>query len=136
MTKNPKNRAAERPETSAGRYSYTRLFRIIHEKARLGIMASLLAHKGGLTFNELKELCDLSDGNLSRHVQVLERAGLVEAKKGYVGNRPRTDYKITTQGRKRFMDYIQELEHVVQDAHETGSERSQPGVRGLKQKPA
>jgi DNA-binding HxlR family transcriptional regulator len=135
MTKNLKDEAKKRPEGSAGRYSYARLFRIIHEKARLGIMASLLAHKHGLTFKELKELCDLSDGNLSRHVQALERAGLVEVKKGYAGNRPRTEYKITTEGRRQFLDYIQELEHVVQDAHATSMERSQPNVKGLKQEP-
>ncbi len=136
MTESPKDKAGKRLETRAGRYAYARLFRIIHEKARLGIMASLLAHTKGLTFNDLKELCDLSDGNLSRHVRALERAGLVEVRKGYASNRPRTDYKITRLGRERFLDYIQELELVVQDAHETAEDRSQTDLQGLKQEPA
>lgn len=61
-----------------GKYAYEGLDRIIHEKARLGILTSLLTHSDGLLFNELKELCALSDGNLSRHIKALNEAELVE----------------------------------------------------------
>ena len=57
-----------------GRYEYAGLDRIMHEKARLGIMTSLLSHSKGLIFNDLKELCSLTDGNLNRHIQVLHDA--------------------------------------------------------------
>jgi DNA-binding MarR family transcriptional regulator len=99
-----------------GRYAYERLERVIHEKARLGILTSLLGAPGGLVFNELKELCALTDGNLSRHLQVLQEAGLVEVWKGVRGNRPQTLCRITAEGRARFEQYLEELERVVADA--------------------
>src|SRR3954462_8133037 len=75
-----------KPETKgedpSGRYAYDGLERIFHEKARLGIMTSLVTHPDGLLFGELKELCALTDGNLSRHLQALHDAGYVEVWKG------------------------------------------------------
>ena len=79
-----------------GRFSYEGLDRVMHEKARLGILASLAAHAGGLLFNDLKQLCSLTDGNLSRHLAVLSEAGLVETgrerkdhdRKPCIGSRP------------------------------------------------
>jgi DNA-binding HxlR family transcriptional regulator len=103
--------------TSKGRYSYENLTRIIHEKARLGIITSLLANKTGLSFNELKELCALSDGNLSRHMQALEEYKFIEVKKGYEGRKPKTIYKITILGEKEFIKYLNELEKVIHDAN-------------------
>src|SRR6202521_1880793 len=73
MSKN-KVKAPDHP----GRFAYEGLDRVIHEKARLGIVTSLVTHPRGLLFNDLKELCALSDGNLSRHLQILAEAGLVE----------------------------------------------------------
>ena len=99
-----------------GRYSYEGLDRIIHEKARLGIMTSLMVNKGGLLFNELKALCDLTDGNLSRHIQLLQEEGLVEVWKGFKNKKPQTLCRITTLGRDKFLHYLNELEKVVQDA--------------------
>ena len=75
MTRKPGK--AESPAV-AGRFSYDGLDRVLHEKARLGILASLAANANGLLFNDLKQLCALTDGNLSRHLQVLEEARLVE----------------------------------------------------------
>ena len=66
----PKSDAGEAP------FSYEGLDRVIHEKARLGVLASLMAHPKGLAFANLKQLCGLTDGNLSRHLQVLQDAGL------------------------------------------------------------
>ena len=61
-----------RKDPAAGRFAYEGLDRVIHEKARLGVLTSLMAHPKGLVFADLKRLCGLTDGNLSRHLQVLE----------------------------------------------------------------
>lgn len=103
-------------EDSSGRFAYEGLERVFHEKARLGIMTSLVSHPKGLIFSDLKELCALTDGNLSRHLQVLNEAGLIEVWKGFHRNRPQTVCRITDEGRKRFLDYINVLESVVADA--------------------
>ena len=99
-----------------GRFSYDGLDRVIHEKARLGILASLVAHGDGLLFNDLKQLCSLTDGNLSRHLAVLSDAGLVEVRKSAEGGRQLTAYALTADGRRRFAEYINVLESVVSDA--------------------
>jgi DNA-binding MarR family transcriptional regulator len=64
----------------------------------------------------LKELCSLTDGNLSRHIQMLQEARLVEVWKGFKKNRPQTLLRLTPLGRKRFSQYISVLESVVADA--------------------
>lgn len=109
----------ERP----GKYAYENLTRVIHEKARLGIITSLLGNRRGLSFNELKKLCDLSDGNLSRHMQVLEQYGFVEVHKGFEGRKPRTDYKLTAFGEQEFMRYLADLERVIADARQVINQR-------------
>src|SRR4051794_14953136 len=105
-----------RPGDAPGRFAYEGLNRIIHEKARLGIIASLATHPGGLLFNDLKELCSLTDGNLSRHLQILNEAGLVQIWKGFKDNRPQTLCQLSDEGRRRFLEYITVLENVVTDA--------------------
>ena len=100
---------------SAGRFSYQGLDRVMHEKARLGIMASLAAHADGLLFNDLKQLCSLTDGNLSRHLGVLADADLVVPSKDGDGGRAQTLYRLTESGRSRFTEYISVLERVVAD---------------------
>jgi DNA-binding MarR family transcriptional regulator len=99
-----------------GRYAYDGLERIFHEKARLGIMTSLIAEPQGLVFNDLKALCALTDGNLSRHIQILHESDMVEIWKGYDRRRPQTLCRVTPEGRRRFEDYLKTLEKVVQDA--------------------
>lgn len=99
-----------------GRYSYEGLDRIMHEKARLGILTCLLTRPQGLRFSDLKELCSLTDGNLSRHIKVLEEENLVAIQKSFQHNRPQTLCCLTETGRERFLAYIQELERVVWDA--------------------
>ena len=99
-----------------GRYAYDGLDRVMHEKARLGLLTSLAAKPEGLLFGDLKELCQLTDGNLSRHLTVLQEAGLVEQWKGFKGKRPQTLIRITTEGRRRFLEYVAVLESVVADA--------------------
>lgn len=100
----------------SGRFSYDGLDRVMHEKARLGILASLAAHSDGLLFNDLKQLCSLTDGNLSRHLAVLTEAELIEVWKGQQGARPQTMYRLTSTGRRKFADYLSILESVVADA--------------------
>jgi DNA-binding MarR family transcriptional regulator len=99
-----------------GRFAYEGLDRTIHEKARLGIVTSLATHPQGLLFNDLKELCALTDGNLSRHLQLLHESGLVQIWKGFKDNRPQTLCQLTDEGRRRFLDYLAVLENVVTDA--------------------
>jgi DNA-binding HxlR family transcriptional regulator len=101
---------------SSAPFAYDGLDRVIHEKARLGLLTSLMAHPKGLAFADLKQLCGLTDGNLSRHLQVLQEAGLVEVTKGYEGNRPHTTCRLTKAGRRRFLDYLAVLERLVLDA--------------------
>jgi DNA-binding MarR family transcriptional regulator len=111
-----------------GRFSYEGLDRVLHEKARLGILASLAANADGLLFNDLKQLCTLTDGNLSRHLGVLSEAALVEVWKGSTGNRVQTMYRLTAAGRKRFAQYISVLEKVIADAQSQADAASQlPG---------
>src|SRR5258708_4695881 len=109
----PKSRNEQR-----GRFAYEGLDRVIHEKARLGVLTSLVAHPKGLAFGDLKALCGLTDGNLSRHLQVLEDAGFIVIEKGYDRNRPQTVCRITAKGRQRYLEYLKVLEQVVRDAAE------------------
>lgn len=99
-----------------GRYSYDGLDRVIHEKARLGILTCLLTRPRGLGFGELKDLCTLTDGNLSRHLAILQEAALVAMEKSVKGNRPHSQIRITELGRSRFLEYLDELEHIIHDA--------------------
>jgi DNA-binding MarR family transcriptional regulator len=107
-------------------FAYDGLYRTIHEKARLGILTSLISRPDGLSFSDLLRLCALTQGNLSRHLQVLEEAGLVEITKGYQLNRPHTQVRLTRSGRQRFLDYLQVLEQIVKDAAEVTEETPKP----------
>ena len=99
-----------------GRFAYEGLDRVIHERARLSVLTSLMTNPRGLLFNDLKQLCSLTDGNLSRHLSVLETEGMVEIVKGHEQNRPQTLCRITSVGRKRYLEYLATLEQVVKDA--------------------
>ena len=110
-------------------FSFEGLDRVIHEKARLGVLTSLIAHPKGLAFADLKQLCGLTDGNLSRHLQVLQEAGLVEIIKGYAGNRPHTSCRLTRNGRRRFLNYLAVLERIVRDAAEAAGKEDTHDAR-------
>lgn len=109
----------------SGRFAYDGLDRVLHEKARLGIMTSLVTRPDGLLFGELKRLCALTDGNLSRHLDVLHQAGLVEIWKGFENRRPQTLCRLSPEGRQRFLAYLEELEQVVRDAMPKASRRGE-----------
>jgi DNA-binding MarR family transcriptional regulator len=124
-----------RKNDQVGRFAYDGLDRVIHEKARLSVLTSLVAHPKGLVFGNLKQMCGLTDGNLSRHLQVLEEAGLIGIEKGYDRNRPQTVVRITSHGRTRYLDYLAVLEQVVRDA--ASAARGGPASLGLRRlKPA
>jgi DNA-binding MarR family transcriptional regulator len=108
-----------------GRFAYEGLDRVLHEKARLGIMTSLVTKPDGLLFGELKRLCALTDGNLSRHLDVLHQAGLVEIWKGFENRRPQTLCRLSPDGRQRFLAYLEELEQVVRDAMPKAARRGE-----------
>jgi DNA-binding MarR family transcriptional regulator len=108
-----------------GRFAYEGLDRTIHERAHLSVLTSLITNPRGLTFNDLKELCALTDGNLSRHLRVLETSNLVEIVKGVDKNRSLTVCRITSNGRKRYLDYLETLEQVVRDAAQVGDKEQQ-----------
>ncbi len=114
MASRSKGRKRDRGE--AGNFAYSGLDRVLHEKARLGILTALITRPDGILFSELKELCSLTDGNLSRHVQVLQEAELVEVWKGYEGRRPQTLMRLPARGRRQFLAYLEELEQVIRDA--------------------
>ena len=92
--------------------SVSRLNPVIHERARLGIMA-LLAAQPAQTFTEMKAALEMTDGNLSIHLRVLEEAKFVSIEKTFVGRRPRTTVKITKKGRLAFGHYVEVLEEIV-----------------------
>ena len=96
-------------------FAYDGLSRIIHERARLGVLTCLVTHPKGLPFPQMKKLCALTDGNLNRHLQVLQDAQLVSLAKGADRNRPQTIYRITALGRKRYLEYLSVLEQVILD---------------------
>lgn len=113
-----------KPESpsSEGRFAYEGLDRVIHERARLSILTSLMTNPKGLAFNDLKKLCALTDGNLSRHLSVLEKGKMVEILKGHEHNRPQTVCRITSSGRKRYVEYLSALEQVIRDAAKEAKE--------------
>lgn len=98
-------------------YAFAGLDRIFHERARLGIVTLLAGQPAGVTFTDLKRLCGLTDGNLSRHLQSLEDAGYLVARReeGRDG-RQLTRYLLTALGRDRFMAYLTALEGALREA--------------------
>lgn len=111
-----KTKARSGARSGEGRFAYEGLDRVIHERARLSVLTSLITSPKGLTFGDLKQLCSLTDGNLSRHLSVLETAKMVEIVKGHERNRPQTICRITPSGRRRYLEYLSTLEQVVRDA--------------------
>ena len=95
---------------------YDALERIFHEPNRLAIMSALCATRAGLTFSDLKDACKLTDGNLNRHLKVLEEAGTVRIHKAFVDAKPRTTILISATGLERFGQYLEALSEVLKKA--------------------
>ena len=104
------------PPKDQAPFAYEGLDRVIHERARLSLLTSLITNPKGLSFGDLKQLCALTDGNLNRHLRVLEEEKMVELLKRTERNRPLTLCRITPTGRTRFLHYLTTLEQVVRDA--------------------
>jgi DNA-binding MarR family transcriptional regulator len=110
-------------------FAYEGLDRIMHERARLGALSALLAHPKGVPFAALRKLCGLTDGNLARHLEVLEGAKLIEITKTAEA-RPQSLCRITAEGRRRFLGYLSVLERVLLDAGASSETDFRP--RGLR----
>jgi DNA-binding transcriptional ArsR family regulator len=129
--KSPEQKGASAPEstsppTTEGRFAYEGLDRVIHERARLSVLTSLISNPKGLLFNELKQLCSLTDGNLSRHLTVLESEHMVLLTKEDDRTRPQTICRITPTGRKRYLEYLTTLEQVIKDAAKMAAKSPTP----------
>ena len=111
----PKFDAAKRllravtPETGQSPLEFDRL---IHEQTRLGIVSALAVNRS-LSFNDLKHLLGVSDGNLSVHARKLEEAGYVSCSKSFSGRLPRTVYRLTTTGRRALVHYLDHMEALI-----------------------
>lgn len=88
------------------------LDRVIHERMRLAIVSALAANEK-LSFNELKALLGTTDGNLSVHARKLEDAGYVGCAKSFQGRLPKTEYRLTAEGRRAFEKYVDHLAALV-----------------------
>jgi DNA-binding HxlR family transcriptional regulator len=88
------------------------LDRLIHERQRLGIVSALAVNES-LSFNELKELMQTTDGNLSVHARKLEDAGYITCRKSFEGRMPRTDYTLTVPGRRALERYLDHMEAII-----------------------
>lgn len=93
--------------------------RLIHERMRLGIVSALAANSA-LTFNELKELLDSTDGNLSVHARKLEEAGYIACSKSFEGRMPRTEYTLTAEGRQALEKYLNHMEALIKATKRAG----------------
>ena len=91
---------------------------VIHERVRLGII-SALAVNAELSFNDLKKLLEITDGNLSVHARKLEDAGYVKCSKSFVGRQPRTEFRLTMAGRRALEGYLQQMESVIRAARKS-----------------
>jgi DNA-binding MarR family transcriptional regulator len=91
---------------------FLQLDRVIHEKGRLAIMSALAASPE-LAFTDLRNLLEMTDGNLTTHIRTLQQEGYVSVAKSYRNNRPLTTCSLTPAGRKAFADYVNLLEQIV-----------------------
>ena len=93
------------------------LDRLIHERIRLGIVSALAADDG-MSFADLKQVLQTTDGNLSVHARKLEEAGYVKVTKGFEDRRPKTLYRLTAKGRRAFEEYVNQMETIISEARD------------------
>jgi DNA-binding HxlR family transcriptional regulator len=104
----PDSQGAQTKEKSAA----PNLDRLIHERLRLGIISALAANES-LTFSDLKNLMNTTDGNLSVHARKLEEAGYISCTKFFEGRLPKTEYKLTAAGRSALEKYLSHMESLI-----------------------
>ena len=120
MAKHNKAEAHAKPQASRARPAQSRaagLDRLIHEPMRLGIV-SALAVNDTMTFNELKDLLRTTDGNLSVHARKLEEGQYVACEKYFEGRVPKTEYRLTTAGRRALETYLDHMESLIRATRE------------------
>lgn len=115
LKQSTRQQAAAAPRDTRARASAVApsLDRLIHERLRLGIVSALAANES-LTFSDLKTLVDSTDGNLSVHARKLEDAGYISCTKSFEGRVPKTEYRITTAGRRALENYLNHMETLIQ----------------------
>ena len=87
--------------------------KIFHDRVRLGIMSTLVASEDEVSFSELVKQLEVTRGNLSVHLKVLETKKLIKSKKAFVDNKPKTTFRVTAKGRKAFEEYLNLLEEII-----------------------
>jgi DNA-binding MarR family transcriptional regulator len=93
------------------------LDRLIHERIRLGIVSALAAEER-MSFADLKQVLRTSDGNLSVHARKLEEAGYIKVTKGFEDRKPKTEYRLTTKGRRALEGYLRQMESILSEARD------------------
>ena len=88
------------------------LNKIFDSRIRLGVMSSLMVNEE-VSFNELKQILDLTDGNLASHLTNLEENGFIKVHKGFIGRKTNTTYTITRNGERAFKEHLQALENMI-----------------------
>jgi DNA-binding HxlR family transcriptional regulator len=109
---NTKAKLVPAPGPVAVEVSAPQLDRLIHERLRLGILSALSVNDR-LSFNDLKKLIGATDGNLSVHARKLEEGNYISCTKSFEGRVPRTEYKLTTAGRKALERYLDHMEAII-----------------------
>ena len=118
-TSQPRRAGLEAVRGERASRSSLELDRLIHERVRLAIVSALAVNES-LTFNELKHLLGTSDGNLSVHARRLEEARYVECVKSFAGRVPRTEYRLTPQGREALEEYLAHMEGLIRSTRSGG----------------
>jgi DNA-binding HxlR family transcriptional regulator len=108
----PPQRGERRVGARAAARASSSLDRIIHERLRLGIVSALAVNQV-LSFNELKQLMQATDGNLSVHARKLEEAGYISCEKTFSGRLPHTEYRLTASGRRALERYLDHMEALI-----------------------
>lgn len=106
------NASESRAQTTKQKSAAPNLDRLIHERLRLGIISALAANES-LTFSDLKNLMNTTDGNLSVHARKLEEAGYISCTKFFEGRLPKTQYKLTAAGRSALENYLSHMESLI-----------------------
>jgi DNA-binding HxlR family transcriptional regulator len=110
--KHAKPGASASERTSPRPLELPELDRLIHERIRLGIVSALATNQS-LSFNDLKRILKTTDGNLSVHARKLEEAQYISCVKFFEGRLPRTEYRLTTSGRRALSQYLDQMEEWI-----------------------
>lgn len=117
LSRRMRDQGMDSPRAESRESAAVDLDRLIHERMRLGIV-SALAVNDSLTFNELKEQLKTTDGNLSVHARKLEEASYITCAKSFAGRTPRTEYRLTSAGRRALERYLNHMEAIIRGARE------------------